>query len=154
MKFTRIVDRISEVTGAFSAWLVVPLMLVVIHEVIRRHIFNTPTQWGYDTCWMLFAAQFMIGGAFTLLRKGHIRIDIVYSVLSERAKLIYDTIIAIVIILPPMVLFTWAGTVFAADAWAYEFLLERGDDYPEYLYKAEKKGAGRLEMSGRVKEVV
>jgi len=117
MKLTRIIDRISEWTGAFSAWLVIPLMLVVIHEVVRRHIFNTPTQWGYDTCWMLFAAQFLIGGAFTLLRKGHIRIDIVYSVLSERAKLIYDTLIAIVIILPPMVLFTWAGVVFAADAW-------------------------------------
>ena len=117
MKFIKKIDRISEWTGAFSAWLVIPLMLVVIHEVLRRHLLNTPTRWGYDICWMLFAAQFLIGGAFTLLRRGHIRIDIVYGVLSDRAKLIYDILIYIVVILPPMVLFTWAGVFFAADAW-------------------------------------
>jgi len=117
MRFIRAIDKISEWTGAFSAWLVIPLMLVVIYEVVRRHFFNAPTGWGYDTCWMLFAAQFLIGGAFTLLRKGHIRIDIIYGILSERVKLIYDTIINIVIIFPPMILFSWAGVFFAADAW-------------------------------------
>jgi TRAP-type mannitol/chloroaromatic compound transport system permease small subunit len=117
MKVIKAINRISEWTGGISAWLVIPLMLVVIHEVVRRHLLNAPTRWGYDICWMLFAAQFLIGGAFTHLRNGHIRIDIVYSVLSKRTKLIYDTIISIVVILPPMILFTWAGVAFAADAW-------------------------------------
>jgi len=117
MRFIRAIDKISGWTGAFSAWLVIPLMLVVIYEVVRRHFFNAPTGWGYDTCWMLFAAQFLIGGAFTLMRKGHIRIDIIYGILSERAKLIYDTVIFVVIIFPPMILFSWAGVFFAADAW-------------------------------------
>ncbi|MFO7984931.1 MAG: TRAP transporter small permease subunit [Desulfatiglandaceae bacterium] len=117
MRLIRIVDRISQITGAVSAWVVIPLMLVVIHEVIMRKAFNAPTGWGYDICWMLFAAQFMIGGAFTLMRNGHIRIDIVYGVLSERAKLIYDTAINVVMILPVMALFTWAGILFATDAW-------------------------------------
>jgi TRAP-type mannitol/chloroaromatic compound transport system permease small subunit len=117
MRFIKTIDKISEWTGAFSAWLVIPLMVVVIHEVVMRHFMNAPTRWGYDVCWMLFAAQFLIGGAFTMLRKGHIRIDIVYGVLSERSRLIYDVINTIVVILPPMVLFTWAGVAFAADAW-------------------------------------
>ena len=60
----------------------------------------------------------MLGGAFTLLRKGHIRIDIVYGVLSDRAKLVYDIINTLIVILPPMVLLTWAGIVYAADAWS------------------------------------
>ncbi len=117
MDFVKRIDKINIWTGAFSAWLVIPLMLVVVHEVVKRHLLNAPTGWGYDVCWMLFSAQFMIGGAFTLLRKGHIRIDIVYTTLSERGKLIYDIFICLVVILPPMVLFTWAGVVFAADAW-------------------------------------
>lgn len=117
MRFVKAIDEVSEKTGAFSAWLVIPLMLVVIYEVVMRHLFNAPTGWGYDTCWMLFAAQFLIGGAFTLLRKGHIRIDIIYGVLSERAKLIYDTLIVSVVILLPMLLLTWAGIIFAAEAW-------------------------------------
>jgi TRAP-type mannitol/chloroaromatic compound transport system permease small subunit len=80
-------------------------------------VLNDPTHWGYDVLWMLFSAQFLLGGAFTLLRKGHIRIDIVYGVLSDRARAIYDTINTLVIILPPMILLTWAGIVFATDAW-------------------------------------
>ncbi len=119
MGFTRFIDRISIYTGSFSAWLVIPLMLVVVHEVFKRYVLNAPTVWGYDVCWMLFAAQFMIGGAFTLLRRGHIRIDIVYETLSERTKLIYDIFIYVIVILPPMILFTWAGLVFAADAWIH-----------------------------------
>ena len=117
MRIVKVIDKFSEWTGALSAWIVIPLMLVVIYEVFQRHILNAPTRWGYDVLWMLFSAQFLLGGAFTLLRKGHIRIDIVYGVLSERSKLIYDVINTIVVILPPMVLFTWAGVAFAADAW-------------------------------------
>lgn len=114
----QIIDKISIWTGAFSAWLVIPLMLVVANEVIMRHFFNSPTVWGYDVSWMLFSAQFLIGGAFTLLRGGHIRIDIVYSTLSERARDIYDLLITIIVIFPPMVLLGWAGVEFAQEAYS------------------------------------
>ena len=117
MKFIKVIDKISEWTGEVSAWLVIPLLIVVVHEVIMRHVFNAPTAWGYDTCWMLFSAQFLIGGAFTLLRKGHIRIDIVYGILSRRTKLIYDLIVYTVVFLFPLVLLTWGGVKFAAEAW-------------------------------------
>ena len=117
MRIVRLIDKMSEWTGALSAWLVIPLMVVVIYEVFCRRILNSPTRWGYDVLWMLYSAQFLLGGAFTLLRKGHIRIDIVYGVLSEKAKLIYDIINTMVIILPPAVLLTWAGLVFASQAW-------------------------------------
>lgn len=117
MRIVKLIDKISEWTGALAAWLVIPLMVVVIIDVFQRHVLNNPTHWGYDVLWMLFSAQFLLGGAFTLLRKGHIRIDIVYGVLSDRAKVIYDIINTLVIILPPMILLTWAGIVFATDAW-------------------------------------
>jgi len=41
----------------------------------------------------------------------------------------------------------------AVDAWAYEHLLERGRDYPEYMFKAEAKGSGMIDWEGRVKEI-
>ena len=86
-------------------------------DVFLRHVLNKPTNWGYDVLWMLFSAQFLLGGAFTLLRKGHIRIDIVYGVLSEKAKQIYDIFNTVLVILLPAVLLTWAGILFAAEAW-------------------------------------
>jgi TRAP-type mannitol/chloroaromatic compound transport system permease small subunit len=118
MRIVKFIDKISEWSGALAAWIVIPLMVVVLIDVFQRHVLNDPTHWGYDVLWMLFSAQFLLGGAFTLLRNGHIRIDIVYGVLSERAKRIYDIINTLVVILPPAVLFTWAGIVFAEDAWS------------------------------------
>ncbi len=117
MSLDKCIDRISKWTGAISAWLVIPLLAVVVIEVFRRRVFNSPSDWGYDTSWMLFSAQFFIGGAYTLLNKGHIRIDIVYNTLSERAKMIYDLLIYIIVFLIPALLFTWYGSLFAAEAW-------------------------------------
>jgi TRAP-type mannitol/chloroaromatic compound transport system permease small subunit len=118
MRFVKFIDRISEWTGSLAAWLIVPLLAAVVYEVIMRHVFNAPTQWGYDTSWMLFAAQFLIGGAYTLLCKGHIRIDIVYNLLSERGKIIHDLMCYLIFFLLPAVVFTWAGISFAAEAWS------------------------------------
>lgn len=42
----------------------------------------------------------------------------------------------------------------ALDAWAFEYCLERGQDYPAYLYMAEEKGSGKLDWTDRVKEIV
>ncbi len=117
MGIIKVIDRISEWTGGLAAWLIIPLLAVVVYEVIMRHVFNMPTQWGYDSSWMLFAAQFLIGSAFTLRQKGHIRIDIVYNLLSERGKLIHDLVCYLAFFLLPCVLFTWAGFHFAAEAW-------------------------------------
>lgn len=117
MKVVKYIDRLSKWTGLLSVWIVIPLMAVVMYEVARRHFFNAPTGWGYDTCWMLFSFQFMIGGAYTLLHQGHIRIDIVYNILPPRAKLIFDAILYAVAVLFVSGLFTWAGIRFAADAW-------------------------------------
>jgi TRAP-type mannitol/chloroaromatic compound transport system permease small subunit len=118
MPFVKTVDHFNKWTGSLSAWLVIPLMLVVMYEVTMRHFFNNPTAWGYDASWMLFAAQFLLGGAFTHLRNGHIRIDIVYGTLSERAKLIYDLLINVIIIAPSVILLGWAGVIFSAKAYS------------------------------------
>ena len=117
MRLIRIIEKISTFMGGIATWMVFPLMLVVMYEVAMRKFFNAPTAWTYDTCWMIFAAQFLLGGGYTHMRKGHIRIDIVYTMLSPKAQKIYDLWINIIIILPPMILFTWAGIEFAAEAW-------------------------------------
>ncbi len=117
MKWIKYIDRISEWTGIAAAWLVLPLTLLVSYEVVMRYFFNLPSNWGYDVCWMLYGMSFMIGGAYTLLHKGHVRIDIVYNVMSPRAQRIFDSVAYAVFFLFVTIIFTWAGFKFAADAW-------------------------------------
>jgi len=117
MKWIKYIDRISERTGRAAAWLVVPLTLLVTYEVVMRDFFNQPSNWGYDVCWMIYGMSFMIGGAYTLLHKGHVRIDIVYNVMPRRMKSVFDSVVYLVFFLFVTIVFTWAGIKFAADAW-------------------------------------
>lgn len=118
MKFVRFVDQLNEKTGFFAAMLVFPLMLIVVYEVILRHIFNSPTVWTYDTLWMLYSMNFLLGGALTLLRKGHIRIDVIHDTFSPKTKLIIDAIIYLLVFFAPCAILTWVSTGYAFDAWA------------------------------------
>jgi TRAP-type mannitol/chloroaromatic compound transport system permease small subunit len=85
--------------------------------VVMRDFFNKPSNWGYDVCWMIYGISFMIGGAYTLLHKGHVRIDIVYNVMPPRMQLIFNVVVYTVFFLFVTIVFTWAGIKFAADAW-------------------------------------
>lgn len=118
MRFVQFIDRVSNSTGIFAAWLVIPLMLIVVYEVIIRHIFNAPTMWTYDTLWMLYSVNFLLGGSYTLLRKGHIRIDIIHDKFSPRTKLIFDTLVYGIVFFLPCALLTWASCGYALDAWS------------------------------------
>lgn len=40
------------------------------------------------------------------------------------------------------------------DAWAFNHLLERGENYPEYLSKAELRGVGKIDFRGRTRELL
>ena len=57
------------------AWLIVPMVLSLVYEVVARYFFNAPTGWAYDMTFMLYGTFFMLGSAYTLQRKGHIRTD-------------------------------------------------------------------------------
>lgn len=120
MRIVKYIDAISHWTGIIAAWLVVPLTAVVVYEVVLRHFFNNPTRWVYDTSWMLYSALFMLGGAYTLLHRRHVRIDLVYRLLSPRGRAVFDLVCFGVILVPVMVLLTRQGIRYAAMAWSVD----------------------------------
>ncbi len=117
MKFVNYIDKVSEWTGIISMWMIIPLIMVVVYGVTLRYIFNVALGWTYDTSWMIYGAQLMIGGAYTLLHNGHVKIDIVYDTLSTRRKSIFNIGLyaSVVAVMIPL---TWYGIKFAADAWS------------------------------------
>jgi len=110
-------DTLSARCGLAVAWLVIPLTLVVTYEVGMRYLFNQPTEWVYDVSWKLHGAAFMLGGAYTLSMKRHVRIDMIYAQLSPRGQAIFDLLIYAVVLLPIMAVLTWKGTAYAVEAW-------------------------------------
>jgi len=98
----RFIDFISEWSGRTIRWLCVAVVLVLCYEVTLRHVFGAPTIWVFTASRMLGCSIFILGAAYTLLHNKHVRVDILYSRLSPRAKAIVDVICAIVFLFPLM----------------------------------------------------
>ena len=71
----RRLDRIAIRSGHLAAWLIAPMVLSLCWEVVARYVFNAPTPWADDMTFMLYGSFFMLGAAFALQRRGHVRTD-------------------------------------------------------------------------------
>jgi TRAP-type mannitol/chloroaromatic compound transport system permease small subunit len=74
--FLKFIDKTSETAGKLVAWLIIPLVLGLMYEVIARYVFNAPTIWAYDITYMIYGAHFMMGAAYLLYVRGYVRIDV------------------------------------------------------------------------------
>jgi TRAP-type mannitol/chloroaromatic compound transport system permease small subunit len=96
-------DRISLWSGRIVGWLIIPMVLSLVWEVVARYFFSAPTIWAYDMTYMLYGAFFMLGSAYTLMRGGHIRTDSLYGQWSTRRQGAVDAICYLVIFFPPLI---------------------------------------------------
>jgi TRAP-type mannitol/chloroaromatic compound transport system permease small subunit len=110
--FIRTLDRYSEWSGRLIAWLIFPMVLALVYEVVARYFFNAPTVWAYDMTYILYGTFFMLGAAFTLKRGGHIRTDMFYARWSVRTRGIVDSICYLVLFFPPIIALLWVGAGF------------------------------------------
>jgi len=107
----------STAAGWLAGWLIVPITVAVSYEVIARYAFHAPTMWSYEVGWMLYGAQFMLAGAYTLLKGGHIRTDVLYERWSPKKRATVDAVCYVLFFFPGMLGILYAGAVEAAHAW-------------------------------------
>jgi TRAP-type mannitol/chloroaromatic compound transport system permease small subunit len=96
-------DGISMWSGRIVGWLIIPMVLSLVWEVVARYLFNAPTIWAYDMTYMLYGSFFMLGSAYTLMRGGHIRTDSLYAQWSPRRQGIVDAFCYLVFFFPPLI---------------------------------------------------
>ena len=114
IRLVRVIDKFTDTTGVWVAWLNLPLVLAVAWEVIARYAFNTPTIWSYDVTYMLYSAIFMLGCAYALHKGAHIRTDFFYEKWSDRTRGYVDSISYIVFFFPSIVMLLAASW---SEAW-------------------------------------
>jgi TRAP-type mannitol/chloroaromatic compound transport system permease small subunit len=94
-RLLRIIDRLNNNLGRVFAVLLVPMAGIVILDVILRYVFNRPSMWAYESSLFLFGGYIVLTGAYTLLVKGHVNVDIIYSSKSPRTQAILDVCTAV-----------------------------------------------------------
>ena len=112
------VDRFSTWIGKASAWTAVALTLLITWEVFSRYALNKPHAWVLDAQIMLYGTLFMMAGAYTLAKNGHVRGDVLYGFFQPRTQAAIDLALYIVFFLPGIVALTWAGWSFANESLA------------------------------------
>mgnify|MGYP001226964201 CR=1 FL=1 len=110
VRLVRQIDAVALWSGRMVGWLIVPMVMSLVYEVVARYAFNAPTIWAYDMTFMTYGAFFMLGSAYTLLRGGHIRTDSLYGSWSPRTQGLVDAICYVLFYFPPLLIFlyvTW-----------------------------------------------
>ncbi len=120
-KTIRAIDTLSLWTGRLVSWLLVPLCLAMVYEVIARKYFVAPTMWAYDMSRFMYGALFTLGAAYALSVGVHIRADFLYRNWSPRAQGIVDATLYILFYFPGLVVFMWMSVDYAWTA------IERGE---------------------------
>lgn len=106
-RFIGWVERLSDSTGLLIAWLVLPLIIASCYEVFSRYLLGAPTIWAFELGYMAMGVHGLMGAAYTLRTKSHIRIDVLYTHLPDKLKALIDTVGYLVLFLPVVLWVSW-----------------------------------------------
>ena len=84
--FLYFVDSLSAWVGKAFGWCIMGLTLAICYEVFMRYVLNAPTAWAFDMAVQMYGALFMMAGAYTLSRGGHVRGDFIYRLWKPRTQ--------------------------------------------------------------------
>jgi TRAP-type mannitol/chloroaromatic compound transport system permease small subunit len=117
-RFLRSLDKVGDWSGRVCIWLIVPLTILVVFEVISRRIFNAPHIWATEVTDYIYGPHFMLVAAYTLLHRGHVSIEVIYEHFSPKVKAILDCFTYLVFFFPFCIIAFHQGILFAYTSWS------------------------------------
>lgn len=112
------IDRISAWIGKAFAWSILILTLAVCYEVFSRYALGAPTDWAFDASYILYGVLFMMAGAYTLSRNGHVRGDVLYGFFPPRLQAALDLALYFLFFIPGIAALAYFGIDFAQISWS------------------------------------
>lgn len=149
------VDKLSTFIGQAFSWLIVSLTFMISWEVFSRYVLDAPHSWAFDAMIMQYGTLFMMAGAYTLAKNGHVRGDVLYSFFMPRTQATIDLILFILFFIPGVFALTWAGTYYAAESWRIlEHSSVTSEGPPIYPFKTMLPLAGGVLLLQGIIEII
>ena len=117
LAFSRLVDSLNTRFGRIADWMVLLACLLAAANAGLRYAFSMGSNASLEAQWYFFAGMVMLGGSYTLFRNEHVRVDLIYGWLSDRARIWIDVIGLTLFVLPAMALLAWMTWPFFLDSW-------------------------------------
>lgn len=144
-QFIRFADKLSAWFGKAFAWCVLVMTLGVGYEVFVRYVLNAPTVWAFDLTYMMYGTMFMMAGAYTLSRDGHVRGDFVYRLWKPATQAKIELVLYFFFFFPGVLALIFAGWKYASRSWRYlEVSVMSPANIPIYQFKSVIIAAGVL----------
>ncbi|KZD01563.1 TRAP transporter small permease subunit [Oceanibaculum pacificum] len=145
LQYIRFADKLSAWFGKAFAWCVMVMTLGVGYEVFVRYVLNAPTVWAFDLTYMMYGTMFMLGGAYTLSRNGHVRGDFIYRLWSPRTQAKVELVLYFIFFFPGILALILSGWRYASRSWRYlEVSVMSPANIPIYQFKTVIIVAGVL----------
>ena len=117
LKLSRAIDWLNDRLGVVANWLVLTACLISAGNAMSRYAFDLSSNAWLEIQWYLFAAIVMLGASYTLKMNEHVRVDILYTHLSERGKEWLDLIGTAVFLVPSMLVIAYYSWPFFMQSW-------------------------------------
>lgn len=143
--YIRFADSLSAWFGKAFGWLILVMTFGVAYEVFVRYVLNAPTSWAFDVSYIMYGTLFMMGGAYTLSRGGHVRGDFIYRLLRPRVQAFIELILYFLFFFPGVLALIFAGWKYASRSWQYlEISVYSPAGIPVFQFKTVIVAAGIL----------
>ena len=96
--FVRAVEKMNKIVGKFSMYLVFMMMGILLYEPVARNLFGKSSIWAVEMAQFTMAAYYLLGGGYSMILKGHVRMDLLYGRWSDRKKAFVDAFTCIFLI--------------------------------------------------------
>ena len=114
--FSKKIDAFSRWTGIVCSYLMIPLTLLVVYEVVTR-LFDRPTVWTFEMSNFFYGAHFMLVAAYGLLYKSHVTVDLFSGRLSKKTQAILSLICYLFMYFPFIAVWIYFGVSYSANSW-------------------------------------
>lgn len=120
LKFSRLIDYCNERLGRLAHWFILLACLVCAANAMARYAFDLTSNAWLELQWYLFASVVMLGASYTLKLNEHVRVDILYSLFSERGQKWLDLIGTALFLIPSTLIIAYFSWPFFMASWPNE----------------------------------
>ena len=136
-RFLFLIDKTSAWVGKAFAWSILIMTFGVSYEVFVRYVLRDPTSWAFDISYMMYGILFMMAGAYTLSRDGHVRGDVLYRLWPPRYQAMIEFVLYFLFFFPGVLALIYAGYDYARESWSYtEVSVMSPAGVPIYQFKS------------------
>ena len=144
-RFIFFVDMLTAWVGKAFSWCILILTFGVGYEVFVRYALRNPTAWAFDISYMMYGTLFMMAGAYTLSRDGHVRGDVIYRLWKPRTQAKVEFVLYFIFFFPGVLALIIAGADYASESWFYnEVSVMSPANVPIFQFKTIIPVAGGL----------